>query len=917
MKHVFSIVVLTLMFCSVFAITWEDTPNPIGNAAVSFAGEPATQAVGDTIYIAYLSRADDNYSLLNFTKSSHGDTHSSVVLGYVDFFISSDPGAPSLVVDLPKITILVKGIDYMYQCISENCGSTWTSNVLAASLINSNDPYPLMSLTDAGIRNFTVKSQDNAVYESFTNKHKSMNDTNIYYSSYDVIEGPVLINSDMYIKQIGGGNNGGWPTFLGPVTISGQVLSTPSNFPVDQVFQGGLIENADPALFRPNLTLFKQDFMAQAESLGPLDNDDYILLLEVEANSYSGWLGTLSVPRRVYADVYDPYPSLGGTLLYRNSFTVRDTIWTPISGGLLPEKLHVKGTLWLKGTFSGQRSIYCDSDIYLIGDILLSGTPVGSSPLDPYNAADKVTLISDKQIIIKYGYKNPADSLRIHPNLGSDSDYMEPFGGGIFIYADLIALHKDAANARRSGMFSFEYQHPHPSVPAVNMDIAGESHYFDNIDLHRRHYPQTAINPWPSQIDYPWYNPLWPEAAPYLERGTMNLWGSLYQERAGFMHRSYSDGEYPSGIWDIDLDKCGGPVSPNPLTDPVFGLQLGLQPRNYPGAAGAGVGYKRAHRYDPRSFDNMPSNDVWGLGALISESVSFDNPGSVVKWHKLNEPVIYKSMDYYGGEFLYHLNNTLFTDEAAYPQDLPDDWEIVQAKLLPNDHLITLQREDNEGGQSHALLISNLEHSSTNVIHQTPYTHAPDYISLHRILDGFLYVIPGANGNAATLIRLDENGNFLSNTDTLPLPADFASDSLSDSRIVLSNPEPGILHAVLWAKTSPLGTAFWHLQGSIAPISTDDPVIVPAALSISCYPNPFTDTISLKVKSPVNQHVKIDIYNVKGQKVKSLQLYANSGFGQVTWNGNDEKGQSVAQGVYFARIADAETTKITKILRIK
>jgi hypothetical protein len=55
----------------------------------------------------------------------------------------------------------------------------------------------------------------------------------------------------------------------------------------------------------------------------------------------------------------------------------------------------------------------------------------------------------------------------------------------------------------------------------------------------------------------------------------------------------------------------------------------------------------------PASLSLMPRRDVWGLGALITESLRAGDP--LVKWHKLNEPVVHKSLDYYGGHFLYHL----------------------------------------------------------------------------------------------------------------------------------------------------------------------------------------------------------------------------------------------------------------------
>ncbi|MCB5262726.1 MAG: T9SS type A sorting domain-containing protein [Candidatus Cloacimonetes bacterium] len=923
MKHMFSLVVLTLMFCSVFAITWESAPHPIGNTAISFAGEPAMQAVGDTIYIAYLAAVDDVSSCLYFAKSSAGNTYTTQVSSYMCDLLTVDSGAPSLVLDLPNIAILVKKGGYLYSFYSNDFGNEWNEQEPHWHTFAANDPYPLMSLTETGIRYFTVKSQaELAGYALFTDSMETTNGTSVYFGGNDVITGPVRTNSDLRIKQVGGGDNGGWPTFLAPVITAGHVVSVPANYPLDQVFRGGLIEEADVSW--NYMYSFGQDFISEALLIGPAENWNHIVLLEVDGNTASGYLGTYSLPRRVHATVYDNYPPAGDSL-FSNAFTVVDTIWTPIAPFQMPDKLYTRGDLWLKGTFSGQKSIYSESNIYLIGDILLSGTPVGESPLT--NPTDKVSLLSAKQIIVKYGYKNPADSLRIHPNLGADSDYPAPAGGGIFIYADLIAMnHENGGYTFQDGTFTFEYQHPHPSTPALNVEITNpdgtqETEIFDWIDIHRRRYFPTYSQPWPSpaleqtRLDLPYYNPLWPESQPYLERGTVNLWGSLYEKRRGFMHRSHNDNEYPSnaGVWDIYIDKCGYPTDPVLIMDPVLG-DIGLMSRNYPGAAGSGVGYKRNHQYDPRIFADIPKMNILGMGAKISESIGFDYPSLVVKWHKLNEPVIHKSMDQINGQFLYHLNNILFTDEEAYPQNLPDGWEIIQAKLLANGNVLILEKDSTDIHQPCRLVISDLQ-GNGYLIHGSPYIQ--DFISLHRILDGFIFVIPGDSQNTATLIRLDENGNFVSDNDILPLPADFASDSLLDSRIVLNSPQPGILHAVLWAKTSSLGSPLWHLQGTIAPISTDDPVVVPSALSLNCYPNPFTERISLEVKSPTSQQLRINIYNVKGQKVKTLQLYVQSGSGQITWNGNDDKGQPVAQGIYFARIAGAEYSKITKILRIK
>jgi len=239
--------------------------------------------------------------------------------------------------------------------------------------------------------------------------------------------------------------------------------------------------------------------------------------------------------------------------------------------------------------------------MYLIGDILLNGTPVGTAPDSPTNTNryDIVGLVSEGSILIKYGYVNPEDSVRVHPNCGGTG--VTGLNAGINIYAALCALKKGDIT-QSDGVFSFEYQRPHPSVPTVF--AAGQ--FWTKIDLHRRRWPQNGANPWPGNIDFPWYNPLWPERQPYLERGDINLWGSVAQRRRGFVHRSPYDNEYPSnGVWNVPIDFTGATAIQN-YPDPVLGITM--QTINYPGATGSGVGYAKNYHYDTRFYTTAPLN---------------------------------------------------------------------------------------------------------------------------------------------------------------------------------------------------------------------------------------------------------------------------------------------------------------------
>ena len=440
----------------------------------------------------------------------------------------------------------------------------------------------------------------------FTDKDLSPNNTNVYFYGPDVITGKVHSNTDITIKQLGGGNNAGWPTFLNLVTTAGHIVSTPGQFPLEQVFRGGLVQEYEGYEFPPEANELRnggQDFGAEGD----------ISMVTVEGTSFSHWQGTPSVTRRIRKIVYDHYPPPGDSL-WTNSFTIKDTTWARRSSSSSSGKsFFTKGDLWIKGVFKGYQTWGCKGNMKLVGDILLAGTAKGANPAEPENHSDVVGLVSETSIQIAYGYRDPADSTRVHPNMGADVDK-----GGIFIYAALCALGDGKGTSFDDGVFEFEYQHPHPSTPAYNVQLTypdgtQEVVLFDWIDIHRRKYPPTPAQPWPTPalgqtpLDLPYYNPLWPERRPYLERGTITIWGAVAQRRRGFVHRSHNDTEYPSniGIWDTDIDKCGYPSGGPAFADPEF-PNYTLQSQNYPGASGGGVGYKKNYNYDDRLLEVSP-----------------------------------------------------------------------------------------------------------------------------------------------------------------------------------------------------------------------------------------------------------------------------------------------------------------------
>ena len=88
---------------------------------------------------------------------------------------------------------------------------------------------------------------------------------------------------------------------------------------------------------------------------------------------------------------------------------------------------------------------------------------------------------------------------------------------------------------------------------------------------------------------------------------------------------------------------------------------------------------------------------------------------------------------------------------------------------------------------------------------------------------------------------------------------------------------------------------------------------------IGNYPNPFnpTTTISFSVTQTFSL-VNLEIFNLKGQKVKQLindQL--SEGQHSVVWNGTDDSGKSVSSGIYFYKMRTGNYTSTKKMILMK
>ena len=86
----------------------------------------------------------------------------------------------------------------------------------------------------------------------------------------------------------------------------------------------------------------------------------------------------------------------------------------------------------------------------------------------------------------------------------------------------------------------------------------------------------------------------------------------------------------------------------------------------------------------------------------------------------------------------------------------------------------------------------------------------------------------------------------------------------------------------------------------------------------NAFPNPFNPNTNIRYSLKEAGKVKIEIYNMKGQKIKSYhQEHSSPGYYQVSWDGRDENGKNVASGIYLYRLTTANYTSAKKMVLAK
>lgn len=213
---------------------------------------------------------------------------------------------------------------------------------------------------------------------------------------------------------------------------------------------------------------------------------------------------------------------------------------------------------------------------------------------------------------------------------------------------------------------------------------------------------------------------------------------------------------------------------------------------------------------------------------------------------------------------------------------------------IPGTPVIVMETEDIDFGTillgDTAQVPVTINNDGDAVLIGTMHTTAP------------FHIIDGGGNEVESVNLIIQPGSFVQ-FDVRYTPTQIGS-STGDLLVNTDDPENSII--------------ILSLSGTAQPVSNDDSVITVITELQGNFPNPFNPTTSINYSLKEAGAVKIEIYNLKGQLVKTLvNEIKNAGNHNIIWNGQDAQGRAVSSGIYLYRMEAGTYRHSQKMIMMK
>jgi hypothetical protein len=189
----------------------------------------------------------------------------------------------------------------------------------------------------------------------------------------------------------------------------------------------------------------------------------------------------------------------------------------------------------------------------------------------------------------------------------------------------------------------------------------------------------------------------------------------------------------------------------------------------------------------------------------------------------------------------------------------------------------------------------------------------PPTIGMSETHDGgFILTMPSDSVEPdLLLLRLNENGDSL-------WARTYGGDSVDFGMYVQETEDKGFI-VIGWTESFGVDGDIYLVKTDSLGLGIEEEQTPKRRLKLfSNFPNPFTGCTWIRYVLPQSSDMKLTIYNLCGQRVKTLVSgKIQAGRHQVIWDGTDSSGKRVAPGIYFYRLEAGNFKATEKLILVR
>ncbi|MBN1999975.1 S8 family peptidase [candidate division KSB1 bacterium] len=174
--------------------------------------------------------------------------------------------------------------------------------------------------------------------------------------------------------------------------------------------------------------------------------------------------------------------------------------------------------------------------------------------------------------------------------------------------------------------------------------------------------------------------------------------------------------------------------------------------------------------------------------------------------------------------------------------------------------------------------------------------------------------------NDLNFALIDSKGETIGTAEVPPgLGKSAKMDKEILKRIKLQDVNPGYYGVVVSGKKYPLEYTVKLKPLENTPVEQEQSTPAPELWMLhQNYPNPFNPGTEISFEIPSGKNVRIEVFNILGKKVRVLvDGYFETGLHHVLWNGCDENGKILSNGVYIYQMTAGSQKQTRKMMLIR